>query len=87
MTAPARCSSPACRARITWVITEANRRRMPLDPTPAADGNVVLVGDPLFPGEKLARVLGPLEVAALDPDVPRFHSHFTTCPDPPGGKR
>lgn len=64
-----------CNKPITWVYTESGRR-MPLDPLPAADGNIVYSGD----GPDRVRVLkksdeGDLFLAGLQ----RYKSHFATC--------
>lgn len=69
----ARCR--ACGAELEWVRTEAGKA-MPLDPGPAAEGNVVIRAD-------RAVVLGPLEVAAValeGVEVLRL-AHFVTCPN------
>lgn len=77
----ARCKS--CHAAI-WFGLTAKGKRMPLDPAPVEDGNVVIDRD----GEVLAsladltllprvRVLRKGE--AVD-DVPRYVAHFVTCP-------
>jgi hypothetical protein len=64
-----RCSS--CDAEIVWAVT-ALGKRMPIDVTPTAVGNVVLEID----GDVLrARV-----VKTSDPR-PRYVSHFATCPN------
>lgn len=65
-----------CKKRITWVYTEAGKR-MPLDPLPVDDGNIVFAGD----GPDRVRVLkdsdqGDLFLQGLQ----RFKSHFATCP-------
>lgn len=65
-----------CKAPITWAYTESGKR-MPLDPLPHPDGNVVYAGD----GADRVRVLkkadqGDLFLAGLQ----RYNSHFVTCP-------
>lgn len=66
------CAS--CGKPIRWV-SGRNNKRMPLDPEPAPDGNIVIGED------GLARVLKRAELAALPADTPRYRSHFSTCPD------
>ncbi|MEA2702898.1 MAG: hypothetical protein QOD63_843 [Actinomycetota bacterium] len=80
--------SPRCRAcaAAIWFGLTVKGRRMPIDPAPAEDGNVVIDADVVL--HALAdldartlphvRVLGKGE--AVDPDVPRYRSHFSTCP-------
>lgn len=63
---PGTCRS--CRARILWGLTERNRR-MPLDVEPELGGNV----------EALGR--GHVRVVAAHPLVPRYVSHFASCPN------
>lgn len=63
------CST--CGAPITWARTEKGDKSIPLDPAPAANGNLVL-------GDGGVRAHLPL----FDPpDIPRYVSHFATCPD------
>ena len=64
-----------CKKPIVWVYTEAGKR-MPMDPLPAATGNIVYSGD----GPDRVRVLkkedeGDLFLQGLQ----RFVSHFATC--------
>lgn len=60
------CST--CKAPVFWAIT-AQRKRIPLDPEPVADGNVIVV-------------LGTAYVLKDQNPVTdqRFRSHFATCP-------
>lgn len=66
-----RCRS--CPATVRWVLTAATGARMPLDPDPVEDGNVVL---DWVNGSVVARVLRKGETH----DGPRYVSHFATCP-------
>ncbi len=64
-----------CDKPVTWVYTESGRR-MPLDPRPTADGNIVYWGE----GTDRVRVLkkadeGDLFLSGLQ----RYKSHFATC--------
>jgi hypothetical protein len=68
----------ACKAPLLWARTEATGKGIPLDAESHPDGNVVFVREG---ARDVARVLGPLEVAALDPDVERFMPHHATCPN------
>ena len=61
----------SCGQKILWAITPANKR-MPLDPTPVPDGNIVLVTRGEF--------LSPLAVTGAS-GSPRYKSHFATCPN------
>lgn len=64
----------ACGAPIRWVITIGDRR-MPLDPEPHEDGNVVPVI--VDGGLVRARVLTGVELPAQET---AFRAHFVTCP-------
>lgn len=66
----------SCAATVRWVVTEADKR-MPLDPDPVEDGNIVaLAGDTV-------RVLAKDELAArkAQPGGPGllYKSHFASC--------
>ena len=62
-----------CHALVHWVTTDKGKK-MPIDYDPVADG-------------KFVRVPGTFTVRALLRDehppegTPRYHSHFSTCPD------
>ena len=58
-----------CDAWIVWARTEGNKR-IPLDPEPVLNGNIVLEAE-----GSIARVVPPR------PDVKRYNSHFVTCPN------
>jgi hypothetical protein len=66
------CAS--CQSPIRWV-TMPSGKHMPLDTTPSPDGNVCVHSD----GVKAA-VLTADELAQFPADLPRFKSHFATCP-------
>lgn len=68
----AQCRS--CRAAITWAITEKDAR-IPIDPKPREDGNLVLLGAGRG-GAPLAVQFNP----AVHGSRPRYGSHFSTCP-------
>lgn len=71
-----RCRS--CGAPIVWAVTEAHRRRMPVDAEPVDGGNVLLSTD----DPPLAQVHAPGQ-ASLFADAanrPTYTSHFATCP-------
>jgi hypothetical protein len=67
-----RCRS--CAAPIAWRHTVGGKR-IPLDLAPSAGGNIA-VSD-----HRTAVTLSADEVAAAAADVPRYVSHFATCPD------
>lgn len=72
--------SPRCRscpATIRWVITSSGRK-MPLDPMPVDDGNV-LITDETLENLPVARVL--LKNDTPPAGVVRYVSHFVTCPN------
>lgn len=73
LTANARCRS--CRAPIAWRRT-VGKQRMPLDLAPTDAGNIALAY-----GGTVAVTLTAAEVDAADTSVPRYVSHFATCPD------
>jgi hypothetical protein len=63
----------SCRARIVWAKTPTGAT-MPVDASPAADGDHVL-----YPGPQGWLVLRVHEHA--DADRPHYKSHFATCPN------
>lgn len=69
-----------CGAAIRWVITDGGRR-MPLDPDPVPDGNVVPA---VIDGQRRARVLTGEQMPA---DGPAWQAHFRTCPAAPQFRR
>lgn len=58
----------SCGAAIRWVRLTSGKM-MPLDPEPAADGNIVAGEDGLFAVAGRGR----------KSDGPRYRSHFSTC--------
>lgn len=66
-----RCRS--CRKRIIWAIT-GKMRRIPIDPDPTPDGNIVLQDQGKFrPPLATVHTVRP-------PDTMLYKSHFATCP-------
>jgi hypothetical protein len=59
-----------------WAMTEAGKR-MPLDPDPVPDGNIIPVPNPAG-GDPLAHSLHKGETPPEG--TPRFTSHYATCP-------
>jgi hypothetical protein len=76
----------SCEAEVRWVVVVASGKRMPLDPQPVADGNVVLLS-----GNETVRVLSKAEAErrAAQPGGPGplYKSHFATCPNGPAHRR
>lgn len=88
-----RCSS--CNAEIWWAVTPAGKR-MPVDVQPVEGGNVVMDREKIGRERALGALAGvgedtkPADVAPLvrilkkgeevDWSVPRYVSHFATCP-------
>lgn len=70
------CRSEACGAVIIWARSR-DGKAIPLDVEPTADGNLALVGG-------IAEAYG-LEHAAEK--LPRYTSHFATCPDAPAFRK
>lgn len=81
----------ACGAQIIWAIVESSGLRMPVDPDPVEDGNVLLSVVPsgrarrvgagkvfCAPGTLLARVVRKDE--EVEAGRPRRRPHFATCP-------
>ncbi len=62
----------SCGVSIQWCVTEKGER-IPMDELPHEDGNMVIV---IENHESVARQHLPL----LDADLPRYRSHFATCP-------
>lgn len=77
---PAACRS--CRAPVTWAITDLGNR-IPLDLTPVADGNIVVIGHQA--GTTVVRVVTIDEPAPAG--APRYVSHFATCPNADAHRR
>lgn len=77
-------SCNSCGAPIRWERTTAGKR-IPLDPAPVPDGNVVIVdnGD----GTTMAMVLAGVALRLSGDAVPKFKSHFATCPDADSHRR
>lgn len=68
----------SCGAEIFWAET-AGGKRMPVDADPVPDGNVIVEDRP---GDGLrATVLEPGALMLDDPGLPRYVSHFATCPN------
>lgn len=67
------CTGAGCGRPIRWVLTVGGKR-MPLDPDPAPDGNVVRT---VVEGSVRARVLTGDELPAQDP---AWVPHHRTCP-------
>ena len=70
----------SCLAEVAWVVTSKGHR-MPLDPEPCDDGNVVITGE-VPPGHRDAGV--PIVIALRKGEQPlsnqdRYMSHFATC--------
>lgn len=81
----------ACRREIEWVIVQETGRRMPLDPNPVDDGNVVKLGvTDAETGAAFVKVLRKNEqptfpsiaqtVGGIQPTQEVYRSHFSTCP-------
>ena len=64
----------SCGAPVRFVPMAGTGRLNPLDAEPTANGNVVVGVDGV--GRYVAR-----HAAELPPDVPRYVSHFSSCPD------
>ena len=69
---------------------EGSSKAMPLDPEPVDHGNVVRLRfrpptDPRAAEVVLVRVLSAGDV--VEPHVPRYVSHFVTCPDAQAHRR
>jgi hypothetical protein len=65
------CST--CGNEIIWARTETGKR-MPIDPTPSPDGNLVLSR-----GEMLPTVRPVSRISDRAPGTPLYKSHFATC--------
>ena len=63
-----------CAARIVWAVTERGKS-MPVNRDPVENGNLVLEEQDGRP--PIARKPDEL----LDRDLPRYVSHFATCPN------
>ena len=63
----------SCRSPITWVQT-AKGEAMPLNPRPELGGNVELLN-------------GVAHVVKAEPNVRRYTSHFSNCPQANGHRK
>lgn len=86
-------SSPRCRScgSPIWFGLTVKNKRMPMDLAPVEDGNVIVDQDMKLldrvasayagaPPPDGCRVRVLTKGEAVDPDVPRYSSHFATCP-------
>lgn len=73
----------SCGAPISWGMTEKGRR-MPLDPSPSADGNVFMTGES-WNGTPVVAVLGSGDATTAPAHL--YKSHFATCPNGPSHRR
>lgn len=71
------CNGPTCTAHVRWVYTLAGAR-MPLEPDPHPDGNVIRVR--LEDGSIRAKVLTGVELPAQQT---AWMPHWRNCPDSP----
>lgn len=76
MRASSNCRS--CGAPIRWCITDANSKRMPVDPEPVEDGNIWVIRT-----EQGTPIIGvALQGANVPASAPlRYQSHFVSCPN------
>lgn len=72
----------SCRAQIVWTTTSKGKRN-PVDPTPVADGNLMLTQeyDNRNATSYSSLVIGKGDV--VKDEAARFVSHFVTCPNAP----
>lgn len=63
----------SCGNEIIWARTETGKR-MPIDPSPHPEGNLVL-----YRGEMLPTVRPVSRIVDRKPDTPLYKSHFATC--------
>lgn len=78
------CAS--CGAPIVWCATTRGNR-MPVDPEPVADGNLLVDGTLDVYGRTHDRVLVLTSHDVPLGDPPRYVSHFQSCPDAVGWRR
>lgn len=74
----------SCQAPITWTTNVVSGKRMPVNPTPTPDGNVVLTSGNDGPE---ARVLTRAELASRPTKTGLYKSHFATCPEGPAWRK
>lgn len=70
----------SCGAPIRWAITEKGRR-MPLDPDPHPDGNVMVEHAAGADHSGVVVFAGRLLHEERDLGTPLYRSHFASCPD------
>lgn len=69
----------SCKAPVVWLTIRPGGRRMPIDPDPVDDGNIMADLN-----AAVGVVMSAETVAVLredDSDEPLYRSHFATCPD------
>ena len=68
-----KCAS--CGATIRWVLSHRGSK-LPIDAEPVPNGRLVVEA-----ADHHGAVAQPFEPLFDGPDVPRYRSHFTTCPN------
>jgi len=76
-----KCQS--CGKPIQWCVT-AKGKRIPVDPDPVPDGNLVLVDDHAEPAQPTKALPVPADAGR---GTPRYKSHLATCPNAAGHRR
>lgn len=74
----------SCRKPVIWVLTDASRARMPVDPTPSPRGNLELRDDDTEEPPIIARVVPLIE---REGRVDLHTSHFDSCPNADAHRR
>lgn len=71
-----------CHRPIRWCLS-SNGKRMPIDPVPVPDGNVIIDGSlrDERTGQEYPRALVLGKADQPKDDVERFVAHFATCPN------
>ena len=80
-----RCRSQRCGKAVWWAYTDTGQR-MPVDPTPAPDGNLILTvvdGEIRAEVRKTTSAAAAAEQADLFGTAPahRYRPHWASCPD------
>lgn len=74
-------SCRSCADTIVWAVVQASGKRIPLNPQPAADGNLAVTGFSAKGVPFITYDRGQLELGEEPVTDDRYVTHFATCPN------